>query len=197
MTMATNAIFSLNAYGAGGRWVLVGADTSYNWITNYSTNGTSWTAGTSPLNNPQGLVSNGTRWVMIGSGTTANQVASSTNGITWTVGTLEANASWWGNVVWTGTKFVTAGGGKSAISYDGLTWTVYTNSAVGSNLTYGNGYIVITRFSTGAVYSVDGITWTAFSMPTSSYWTIGAYGVGKFVIPSQSGATTGIAYASK
>jgi hypothetical protein len=94
-------------------------------------------------------------------------------------------------------KFVVvAGGGSSAYSADGITWTVsqMPSSSNWKSIAYGDGkFVVAGGFnSAAAAYSTDGISWISTGMPYASDWDSIAYGNGKFVAVSYLG---GLAYS--
>jgi hypothetical protein len=83
-----------------------------------------------------------------------------------------------------GSKFVAVGGGKSAHSTDGISWTETTmpGSANWTSVAYGNNmFVTVASGSDKAAYSTDGISWTEATMPSLASWHSIAYGNGMFV----------------
>ena len=61
--------------------------------------------------------------------------------------------------------FLACGYQKVARSYDGISWIQVDFSGYQGDITYGNGYYVITSpFQNLSHRSIDGITWETYSM---------------------------------
>jgi len=118
--------------------------------------------------------------------------------LTWSNATSVATLAnkTWCYPVWNGTKFVMIGsGGVAAISTDGITWTIptQTSNVLGSvpdKMTYGAGkficvYDVSSEYTEYLFVSSDGINWTEVydsSETGLSYPVLGlTYGNGKFI----------------
>jgi hypothetical protein len=115
----------------------------------------------------------------------SSTAASSTDGITWTLGTLPEYSSW-NSVTYGNNTFVAIGSpGSVASSTDGATWTLRTlpNTNISwQGVTFGNNiFAAITYNSTTAASSTDGITWTLRTLPLLRSWKSVTYGNGTFV----------------
>lgn len=111
---------------------VVGGDNTFAFPQNnaeivYSTDGTTWSAGTNTttLGTRYNTVYGNGTWVSVGSG---QNVATSTDGQTWTnSATALPNNSTWTGLVYKNNKFVAvSNGGHVAYSTDGLSWTAGT-----------------------------------------------------------------------
>lgn len=163
-----------------------------------STNGTTWTAISLPINSYYDtLVYGNGKFVAVSSG--GSQMAvSSVDGITWTQGTLPTVGDW--KVTFGNGKFVAVSGsvftGDVAYSTDGVTWTLGTNigAANWKSVAYGNGkFIAVKNFSTDIATSTDGINWTVSSPLAEKDWYKIVYGGDRFVIIG--GDSNGYAYS--
>jgi hypothetical protein len=95
-----------------------------------SPDGLVWTSRTIPNTNYYGIAWNGSVFCALGYN---NSVATSPDGTTWTNHTILANASWWQDIIWTGSLFVVVGQNTNVVltSPDGVTWTQHTMPASG------------------------------------------------------------------
>ncbi len=128
--LTTSAEWTSMAYGAG-RFVVISGDTTNSNVVNYSTNGTTWAAGTMPSSDRWSSLTFGNNKFVAVAGnasTTTTKAAYSTNGITWTAATLPGAAARWTSVSWNGSVFVATAynSTRSAVSEDGITWTEQT-----------------------------------------------------------------------
>ena len=188
--------FTYTGQGQGGNYVAIaGAATT----TQYSTNGTTWTAGGAlPSSGPWTSVAYGVyngvgTWVAVANG--SNTPAVSTNGgVTWTAGgTLGVAVNWssitYGNGVFVavqngGTNSVySTTGGSSWITGGGIT---ALSSANWTSVAYGNGtWVAIASGGTTAAYCVTAnpTTWVASTsgLPSTQNWTSVTFGKGRFV----------------
>jgi hypothetical protein len=206
-------LFDHDGYGSGGSFVAVKSGTN---AASYSFDGISWTpTGNLPASGTwssiaHGVVQDGSsvndvsRFVTVRSGSA--QSAWSEDGITWTAGTLPANAAW-SSVKFGNGRFVAIASDDTtvAVSLDGEIWdltgtlpnTGYVDLAFGPGV-----WVAIRATSDEAATSADGEgNWAARSLPASREWTSISWGDGKFVAvasDSNSGAisTTGITWAS-
>ena len=136
----------------------------------YSSDGVNWTAvtGSTSIFSTAGRNAawNGYNWVAVGQGT-ANTIAISTDGITWSgLGSAIFTTAGYG-VTWNGSRWIAVGAGTNnsiAYSNDGYTWI-----GLGTSV-FSTGYAVAwngTRFVAGGTakiaYSADGLTWTTGS----------------------------------
>lgn len=175
-------------YG-NGKYVVMGDGTRFF----YSTNGTSWTAGTMPGANTECwyvAFGNG-RFVAVrnvsssGGGT---QAAYSEDGVNWTSVTLPITSEW---------NAIAFGNGKFVIkdwyntrcilySEDGENWTQATvpSSGITKNfryLFYVNGLFMITTRNNELLYSKDGVSWSVSPDTLPGALTGIAYGDSKYV----------------
>jgi len=148
----------------------------------------------------------GGKFVAVGFTATDNNVATSTNGIDWTVGTLGNSYS---SVTYGAGVFVAVrgSGAYAAVSTNGIDWTSteMPQAAFWSGVAYGNGLFVAVSNSPvagneglprAAATSTDGVHWTARQMPVSSYgfeqWSDIAYGNGYFVVVASTGYSSAV-----
>ena len=181
----TNLIF-----GNGIFFSAKGAYSTPTLISQYSTNGITWTLRTlttlSQYRTYQFSHANGI-FFAFGSGSTYNgtpgqHALTSTDTVTWTarnsLPTLPDNYGWtpivYGNGVYV---TVAASTTKGAVSTDAITWTLTTiANANWTRVVFGNGlFVKIASSSTTASTSTDGITWTVRTLPanTLSYLSFG------------------------
>ena len=147
----------------------------------YSTDGQSWTTGTTlPASaNWLAIASSGTRFVAT-TGSASTQAAYSDNGQTWSSTTLSTSGDW-RCIAYGGGKWVAISYGSTNTTYstDGTTWDTGSMPGAAANwsgITYGNGRFVAVAFgSTRAAYSTNGIDWTETILPTSLNWNCIAY----------------------
>ena len=128
--LTTTAEWTAMSYGSG-RFVILSGSTSDSSVTNYSTNGTTWTAGAMPSADRWSSITYGNdRFVAVAgnTGTSTTKAAYSLDGITWVASTLPGAAARWTNVSWNGSVFVATAynSNRSAVSENGITWTSLT-----------------------------------------------------------------------
>ena len=152
----------------GGRWIILCTNETL-----HSTDGDTWTAVTAA----QGSVTlgedvawSGQRYVAI---TNSNvNWSTSEDGVNWTLRPRPATESWL-EICWTGSQFVAlALNGVTAISPDGLTWTLGSVGITGTFTsldTSGTHMVAVQGPSANARRSTDGINWTAVTMPAGGY----------------------------
>jgi hypothetical protein len=130
----SGAIFSLGYNGS--IWVGLASGT---YSVGYSYNGINWfnsTSGTTILLSGASVAWNGNLWVAVGiKNTTQNHIIYSYDGINWTAAAaLSGTVSGFKSVTWNGTLWIAVGTDGSTNyntayqSYDGITWTLQTNS---------------------------------------------------------------------
>lgn len=186
-TIVWNGSVFLATGGGGSGGATGGAATSPDGIT--------WTGRTMPSNRSWwSLTWSGSVFCCVGYGSSV--CATSPDGITWTTGAMPSSRPWRA-VAYGGGVFVASSLGFSngAVSTDGLTWTA-TSLPGGDDhttLIYGGGlFCSLALTSLGTVdTSPDGVTWTRQTLPTTTYWTGGAWDGVNFVVLGQS------AYASR
>ena len=152
----------------------------------YSTNGTSWSAGTSSATTMT--------WksityspdlklfvaVGVNSGTTTSNIGYSNNGTSWTLTTTPTASLTYQGVAWSPINqmfvAVATGSATGAYSYNGTTWIANTmpSSSAWNNVKWCNSISMFIAVSTTAstsnmAYSSDGINWTAITTPNASY----------------------------
>jgi len=174
------------AYG-NGTFVIVGDSSS---VTQYSTNGTAWSAGTLPSTDEWTAIAygniGGTNYFVAVSGSTANSTAaasSTDNGATFTARTLPTSTRW-SSVTFGNSRFVAVAGNSgttttsAAYSTNGTTWSAATlpgAAARWTNVTYNGSVFVTTAYNSNrSAVSEDGITWTEITMTTTANWIAGA-----------------------
>ena len=143
----------------------------------YSTDGETFTAGTIPEGEYNGIAYGNGKFVAVGT----DICAYSTDGITFTAGTIpEGN---YRNIIYGNGKFVAIGGDVCAYSSDGETFTTATvpeYSGYHHGITYGDGKFVVV--GNNIAYSSDGETFTTATLPESvDFYPDITYGNGKFV----------------
>ena len=92
----------------------------------------------------------------------------------WTENAMPSSESWL-SIAWNGTVFCALGGGASATSPDGITWTpgVGLGPGVGSWCApawNGSVFCSVKDFSSSVATSTDGLTWSVTAMPVSHNW---------------------------
>ena len=191
-TFQTNVLtvardWSAITYG-NGYFVMV--QTTGTTTAQYSTNGTTWSAGVLPSADEWTSVAygniSGTNYFVAVSGGTTNSTAGASsvdNGATWTARTLPTSTRW-SSVTFGNSTFVAVAGNSgttttsAAYSTNGTTWTASTlpgAAARWTNVTWNGTVFVATAYSSNrSAVSEDGITWTEITMTTTANWTGGA-----------------------
>lgn len=160
----------------------------------------SWTIETSANNYGWSSVAYGNGgFVAVAQDTVADNVMTSSDGVTWTARN-SSGANQWNCVVYALGQYLAVGSGVGVAnqvmtSPDGITWTA-RNSAEDNpwfGVTYGAGKFVAvaTSGTHRAMYSTDGITWTAATMPAGA-WASVAYGNGIFVALAETAVATSL-----
>ena len=190
---------------ANGMFVGVGSNNVYN----RPQDGNSWPnasiSGGQASRTFRGVTYGNGTWVAVAenglgySGTTSNQVMTSTDGINWT-NRQASSYSTWNDVAYGNNLFVAiAGGGsiRTMTSSNGISWTNGTITTVGwSSITYGNGKFVAVSYSSPYVaYSSNGTSWTTASNVPAGWWRRVRFGNGLFVAVSDN-ATNKIMYSA-
>ena len=170
---------------ANGRYVVIGHELSA-----VSTDGTSWTTAYAPAftgGRAGGKVAYGEGLYVAGEGSMAQNIYTSSDGLSWTGrGSAQTNGII-SRVLFDGSLFVAVGdNGDISISPDGIIWTNRLSGVSGAfkDLAIGNGvYVAVgSGVLTGLVMtSPDGIAWTARTPPTNQFFKAIAYGGGRFV----------------
>lgn len=152
---------------------VVGVGTGANTLLYSRDGGITWTGLGNSIFSVEGNCAawNGTMWVAGGNGA-SNILAYSYDGITWNgLGIISTGPSTTlgscTSIVWTGTKWVAVdGGGQSATSTDGITWTGFNGTNNGTYPAYiatnGSRIIGIPSQLSGSLlvaFSTDGETW--------------------------------------
>jgi len=174
------------AYG-NGTFVIIGDSSN---VSQYSTNGTTWAAGTLPSTDEWTSIAygniGGTNYFVAVSGSTANSTAGASsvdNGATFTARTLPTSTRW-SSVTFGNSTFVAVAGNSgttttsAAYSTNGTTWSASTlpgAAARWTNVTWNGSVFVATAYnSSRSAISEDGITWTEITMTTTANWLAGA-----------------------
>ena len=208
----SSAAWASQTYG-NGYYVAVAGTATGTTTAGYSTNGTTWTVGSSlPASvNWSGVaagVLSGT-WYYMAVSTGSASAAYSTNGSSWSSATGLVVGNWnciaYGNSGTTG-YFMTVNNGNNGcyISTTGSTWTVTGNlptSATWSCLAYGTGPKIWITLAGGAVssnvfaYSTsNGTSWLSGTLPVSANWTSITWGNNRFVAVAQ--GSTAVIYST-
>ena len=179
--------FTYTGIGSGGYYVAI-ANTGT--TTQYSTNGTTWTAGgaLSASATWAAVASGAGRWVAIAQGNNINAFTTDPTSA-WTAGgtgTALGNFTWsaitYGNGVF---MAVASGSTAAAYSTTGVSWTAtgaLPASTTWTGVAYGNGvYVAVASGGTQAASSADGLTWTTRALPTTATWSSVTFGKGVFV----------------
>lgn len=102
----------------------------------------------------------------------------------------------WKDIIYADGKFVVIGNANgttsanySAVSTDGINWTVgnFPTGGTPYSIAYGNGRFVVVGSNTVSAHSTDGLNWTRVLLPSSCQAMIVAFGNGKFVAPNPNG----------
>lgn len=173
----------------------VGADCNIS----YSVAGATWTAATITGSACVGagelfnVIWNGTKFVATG----FSKYATSTDGITWTVGNLPTGS--WKGLTWNGSKFAIVKGtsdSQFATSTDGVTWTtlgqVHDIGGCSSTSFIWNGKFyfcsTLNKAGVNAAYSEDLINWKTVALPAG--YIVGAASDGVRIIGVNSAPVT-------
>src|SRR5690242_13219041 len=142
-----------------------------------ATDGVTWTSRTLPFAASKAVTSNGTIFVLFGTGT---NVATSADGITWVTHVLPVSANIWTGVAWNGTVFCACGFNANVVvtSPDGITWTNQTGwdtTRLGQAIAWNGTVFCIPAFHfvgleifADMATSPDGITWTKQIFPSNA-----------------------------
>jgi hypothetical protein len=158
----------------GLRWLAVATayvSGAYNFVALNSTDGLTWTAGTTTLGGIADLAWAGTQWVVTGGIAGGGpRVYTSTDGATWTTRT-PPGSDWVTRLGWNGTRLLTSVANTANIlssTDNGNTWSSIVASAGTMNIgafAWGSGQWIAAGYST--IYtSTDGFTWTPHTAPT-------------------------------
>ena len=166
-------------YGAGIYVAIGGSNSAVS-----STNATTWISRTIPTlgaGTYSDVLYGNDVYFAIASGT--NATATSTNGNSWSTGGTMPSSAAWGSLAYGNGRFVAIETGtastKAAISLDkGANWiaTSLPASTTYNKIAYGQGLFLAISNNTIAATSPDGITWTQRVLPSSSNWSLAAFG---------------------
>lgn len=164
-----------SAYWDGNKFIIGGCGTLTANAFSYSYDGINWIGdSTETIGFVYGICSHDKKYVAVG--TSGNNFATSTDGITWTGrGSLVLDATARG-VCWGCYKFVAVGNGTShtlAYSYDGMAWTGLGKTIFSTN-GYGvcwNGsmFVAVGNGTNTIAYSSNGINWYGSSNGNSIF----------------------------
>ena len=164
------------AYGAG-TFVSISA---FYTTGSVSTNGTTWSNITIPINGYIKDLVYGDKFVAIVRGSATGMT--STNGSTWSTMTMPSAANWT-SIAWGNNTYVAIAENSSTVAYssDGISWTAGTLPSVQAwgGVTYGNGRFAAVSDAASTptnafAYSADGIAWTATDGPVNAFETYAA-----------------------
>ena len=179
--------FSYTGIAAGGRFVAI---SSTGGATQYSTTGTSWTAGGSlPSTGSWTRIRYGnSRWVTVKSGSQSTAFTTD-GGSSWTSGgNLTVSSNWnsvaYGNGYWIAISNNATTTNVSADS--GVTWTAGGSLPAGTwvDVAYGPGiWVAISTTTAGASSANNGTLWTSRTLPSpgAGTWKSVTWGNGRFV----------------
>jgi len=208
----TSAAWTSQAYG-NGYYVAVAGTVGGTLTAGYSTNGTTWTVGSSlPASVNWSAVAAGVlsgTWYYMAVASGSSSAAYSTNGSSWSSATGLVVGNWnciaYGNTGTTG-YFMTVNNGNNGcyISTSGSTWIVTGNlpsAQTWSCLAYGIGPKIWVTLAGGTTptnifaYSTsNGTTWLQGTLPVSANWTSITYGNNRFVAVAQ--GNTSVIYST-
>lgn len=189
-SLASSANWASHAYG-NGRFVAV----AESGAVNYSTNGTTWSAGGAlPASNWTKVAYGNNTFVAMSSSTYL--FGASSDGLTWS--TVSNIAAGFEDVAYGNNMFMAVGVGTvGATSSAGTVWSSITlPSGTWSGVAYGSigAWVIISSNSDVAAYSTDqGSSWTTTTLPAVAEWTSIAWGNGRFVAIASGG--TNAAYS--
>lgn len=142
-----------------------------------STDGITWTARTTPVDNFWTSVTYGNGlFVAVSSTGTSNRIMTSPDGVTWTA-RINPEDNTWKDVVYGNGLFVAIsddGTNRVMTSTDGVTWTARSAPLrTWSSIAYKNGLFVACNggSTNNIMYSSDGISWTEISI-SGSGWNV-------------------------
>ena len=199
----TSAAWASSTYGNGYYVAVAGTPTGVT-TAGYSTNGTTWTVGsTLPASANWSAVTAGVisgSWYYVAVATGSSSAGYSTNGTSWSIMTGLAVGNWnciaYGNTGTTG-YFMTVNSGNNGcyISTNGTSWSatgVLPSSSTWSCLAYGTGPKIWVSLAGGATptnivaYSTsNGTSWLQTTLPISANWTSVTWGNNRFVAVAQ------------
>lgn len=163
-------------------WYPIEASLSNNFVaipyqtsgtTNYTSNGTTWTAGSITARDWYNMATNRAGKLMVSCRSTT-YIATSNNGISWTESAVLPSSSDWRIVGYGGgTKWIitSVGGGIAVSTNDGASWTARTlPGSVNGDTSAGDGTTLLVVGSSGTYYTTtnDGASWTTRSFPTAN-----------------------------
>jgi hypothetical protein len=208
----TSAAWTSQAYG-NGYYVGVAGTAPGTTTAGYSTNGTTWTVGsTLPASVNWSAVAAGVisgSWYYVAVSTGSSSSAYSTNGTSWSSMSGLVVGNWnciaYGNNGTTGYfMIVNSGNNGCYISTSGTSWTVTGNlpsSSTWSCLAYGVGPKIWVALAGGTnstniiAYSTsNGTSWLQTTLPVSANWTSVTWGNGRFVAVAQ--GSTAVIYST-
>lgn len=153
----------------------VASNNTYGPASAISKNGIDWAANAIPTAVWVKIIWNGSVFCATSSGTLS---ATSPDGISWKTGSLPYSDNWSG-LAWNGSVFcaVSLNGGNSAISADGIAWTIGGALPVASGwvsvAANGSEFLAINNASLAvAASSVDGITWINVAVPAYAWVSV-------------------------
>jgi hypothetical protein len=152
---------------SGSKFIAVGTNMVNNQTEiQVSTDGIVWTASSFTVHSGEltSIAWSGNLFVAVGSyfveGARKPLLLTSSNGIDWTNRSSSNTGGYSLNdVIWTGSKFVTAGSGVSGYSNDGINWNYVANPAIGLFGVCYSGKTFVGA-GNGLFTSSDGVNWT-------------------------------------
>ena len=195
-TTGTFSVAMTNVVYGNGYWVATGGLASSSANSLYSTNGTTWTAGTGLTSKLwSGMAYGAGKYLVMSGNTSSSTCAYSTNATSWSSMTMPSTQLWYGVayglVSGTGYWMAVAASNSNpgAYSTNGTTWTATTMpaSAYWYGVAYGNGVFVATGSGVAIAYSTNGTTWNASGTVANAQSV--CYGNGYFVAPGASSNT--------
>lgn len=178
--------------------------------TMYAEDAVNWTAGSSLPRDVSNVSWRGTAY---GNGILVAPISDvlfyTTDGINWSSTSVPLGSYTSSNTVYGNGKFIyIAGNNQSAVSENGITWTIVSLPTPNhpyyniewKAIAYGNGRFVAIADGTNSIYSDDGINWYTAQFPgdLTADWGPVVYGDGKFLVLGQRISTnqTFIAYST-
>jgi len=184
-------------YG-NGYWAATGGFVNNSANSLYSTNGTTWTAGSGLSSRSwRGIIYGGDKFLIMTGNFSSSTCAYSNDGITWQSMTMPSTQTWYGvaygliGAIGYYMAVAASGSNVSAYSTNGTTWTATTLGTTGTwiGVAYGNGTFVATANATNFQTSTDGITWTNQSTVATGSGV--SYGNGYFINPGTGPSSSG------
>ena len=151
-----------------------------------SSDGINWTSINIPFTSSISIIYSNDKFVVLNDN--SSTYITSTDGTTWTQRTLPISLSWL-NIVYGNNIYIATA--KNTTSYltssDGISWVQRNFSFYnyGCRIRFLNNIFIVVCYEMSTVYtSSDGINWNTINLPCSAKWIDVAYGLGIYIILS-------------